>query len=70
MTEIRTRKLSSNAHAVIKAAHELDWVNTKAVAAVLRTAAYRLSFGHATGSGVIDEDDLLLLANEIENADA
>lgn len=67
---MRTRKLSSNAHAVIREAHKFDWVNTKAVAAVLRKAAYRLSFGHATGAGVIDEDDLLLLANEIENVDA
>jgi len=50
----------------VKAAHDLDWTNTKAIAAVLRTVAFRLSFGHATGSGVTDEDDLRALADEIE----
>jgi len=66
VTESKTRGLSSDSYAVVKAAHDLDWTNTKAIAAVLRTVAFRLSFGHATGSGVIDEDDLRALADEIE----
>lgn len=68
MTELRTRGLSSDGYAVVKAAHDLDWTNTKAIAAVLRTVAFRLSFGHATGAGVIDEEDLRALADEIESS--
>lgn len=66
MTELRSRGLSPDGYAVVKTAHDLDWTNTKAIAAVLRTVASRLSFGHATGAGIIDEEDLRALANEIE----
>lgn len=68
MDSPKPRRLSADGYAIIKAAHDLDWTNTRAIAAVLRTVAYRLSFGHATGSGVIDEDDLRALADEIEGA--
>lgn len=66
MTDLRSRGLSSDGYAVVKAAYDLGWTNTKAIAAVLRTVAFRLSFGHATGAGIIDEEDLRALANEIE----
>lgn len=66
MTEQKTKGLSADAYAVVKAAHNVDWVNTKALAAALRTAALRLSFGHATEAGIIDEEDLRALADEIE----
>jgi hypothetical protein len=59
--------LSADAYAVIKKAHEVDWCNKKAIAAVLREVAYRLSFGHATGDGIICEDDLRALANELDS---
>ena len=40
----------------------------KALAAALRAAAFQLSFGHATGSGVLCEDDLFAIAAELEGA--
>jgi hypothetical protein len=36
------------------------------LAAALHAVAYQLAFGHATGSGVIDEDDLRSVANELK----
>lgn len=42
-------------------------VDRPGLAAALRAAAYQLSFGHATGSGVLCEDDLLALAAEIDS---
>lgn len=39
-----------------------------ALAAALRAAAFQLSFGHATGSGILCEDDLLAIAAELEGA--
>jgi len=33
------------------------------LAAALHAVAYQLAFGHATGSGIIDEDDLRSVAN-------
>jgi hypothetical protein len=37
------------------------------LAAALHAVAYQLAFGHATGSGIIDEDDLRSVANELKN---
>ena len=37
-----------------------------ALPAALRAAAFQLSFGHATGDGILCEDDLLAIANELE----
>jgi hypothetical protein len=37
------------------------------LAAALHAVAYQLAYGHATGSGVIDEDDLRCVANELKN---
>ena len=36
------------------------------LAAALHAVAYALAYGHATGSGVIDEDDLRCVANELK----
>ena len=36
------------------------------LAAALHAVAYQLAYGHATGSGVIDEDDLRSVANELK----
>ena len=36
------------------------------LAAALHAVAYQLAYGHATGSGVIDEDDLRCVANELK----
>ena len=36
------------------------------LAAALHAVAYALAYGHATGSGVIDEDDLRSVANELK----
>ena len=36
------------------------------IAAALRAAAFELSFGHATGDGILCEDDLLAIATELE----
>jgi hypothetical protein len=36
------------------------------LADVLHAVAYQLAFGHATGSGIIDEDDLRSVANELK----
>ena len=36
------------------------------LAAALHAVAYQLAFGHATGSGIIDEDDLRSVANELK----
>lgn len=38
------------------------------VAAALRAATFQLSFGHATGSGIVCEDDLYALAKELEES--
>ena len=38
-----------------------------AVAAALRAAAFELSFGHATGDGILCEDDLFAIAAELED---
>lgn len=35
-------------------------------ATALRAAAFQLSFGHATGDGILCEDDLYALAAELE----
>jgi len=36
------------------------------LADALHAVAYQLAYGHATGSGVIDEDDLRSVANELK----
>ena len=36
------------------------------LAAALHAVAYQLAYGHATGSGIIDEDDLRSVANELK----
>jgi hypothetical protein len=36
------------------------------LAAALHAVANQLAYGHATGSGVIDEDDLRFVANELK----
>ena len=41
-------------------------VACKMVAAALHAVAYQLAYGHATGSGIIDEDDLRSVANELK----
>jgi hypothetical protein len=41
---------------------ESRWI----AAAALRAAAFQLSFGHATGDGILCEDDLLAIADELE----
>lgn len=68
--------LSPAAQAVLNAywaeADRLDRAVTEAemIAAALRAAAFQLSFGHATGSGVLCEDDLFAIAAELEGASA
>ena len=36
------------------------------LAAALHAVACQLAYGHATGSGIIDEDDLRSVANELK----
>ena len=67
-------ELSSAARAVFEAFNsKFDWVEDgvpgpqfNSIAAALRAAAFQLSFGHATGDGILCEDDLLALAAELE----
>jgi hypothetical protein len=65
-------KLSPAAQAVLDAYYtEADLRNREVsheemLAAALHAVAYQLAFGHATGSGVIDEDDLRSVANELK----
>ena len=63
--------LSPAAQAVMDAAMQHSGpafkpVACKMVAAALHAVAHQLAFGHATGSGVIDEDDLRFVANELK----
>ena len=44
------------------------WDYGRDLAAALRAAAFQLSFGHATGDGILCEDDLLAIAAELEGA--
>jgi hypothetical protein len=65
-------KLSSAAYEVVRAAHAVDWVNTKALAAALRAAALHLhaeeveTCGGASYALVIEVDDLIAIADELE----
>ena len=65
-------KLSSAAYEVVRAAHAVDWVNTKALAAALRSAALHLhaeeveTCGGASYALVIEVDDLIAIADELE----
>ena len=63
--------LSAAAQAVLDAAMQhsgpaFEPVVCKIVAAALHAVAYQLAYGHATGSGIIDEDDLRSVANELK----
>ena len=64
--------LSHSAQAVLDAycteADRLDREvsHEEMLAAALHAVAYQLAYGHATGSGVIDEDDLRSVANELK----
>jgi len=64
--------LSPTAQAVLDAYYtEADRLDREVsheemLAAALHAVAYQLAFGHATGSGVIDEDDLRSVANELK----
>jgi hypothetical protein len=60
--------LSPAAQAVMDAAIEVaESPDAEAIAAAaLRAAAFHLSFGHATGSGILCEDDLYAIAAELE----
>ena len=64
--------LSPAAQAVLDAyCTEADLLNREVsheemLAAALHAVAYQLAFGHATGSGIIDEDDLRSVANELK----
>ena len=44
------------------------WDYGRDLAAAFRAAAFQLSFGHATGDGILCEDDLLAIAAELEGA--
>jgi hypothetical protein len=65
-------KLSSAAYEVVRAAHAVDWVNTKALAAALRAAVLHLhaeeveTCGGASYALVIEVDDLIAIADELE----
>ena len=65
-------KLSSAAYEVVRAAHAVDWVNRKALAAALRAAALHLhaeeveTCGGASYALVIEVDDLIAIADELE----
>ena len=64
--------LSPAAQAVLKAGGvDQHWpIHRKAIAAALRAAADKLSYGHGSWSGtsaIIDEDKLLAIATELEN---
>jgi hypothetical protein len=67
-----TKQLSFAAQSVLDAYYtEADRLNREVsheemLAAALHAVAYQLAFGHATGSGVIDEDDLCSVANELK----
>lgn len=69
-------KLSPTAQKVFNAFNtKFDWIEDgvpgpqfKAIAAVIRTVTFELSFGHGTGSGIVDEEDLLAIAIEFEKA--
>jgi hypothetical protein len=60
--------LSPTAQAVLDVAFavEDEWDTIPMIAAALRAAAFQLSFGHATGSGILCEDDLYALAAELD----
>jgi len=61
--------LSPAAQAVLDAVED-DCIHPtdlhRIAAAALRAAAFQLSFGHATGDGILCEDDLLAIAAELE----
>ena len=65
--------LSPAAQAVLTAFNdEKGWLFPREIvgskiAAALRAATFQLSFGHATGSGIVCEDDLYALAKELES---
>ena len=65
-------KLSSAAYEVVRAAHAVDWVNRKALAAALRADALHLhaeeveTCGGASYALVIEVDDLIAIADELE----
>ena len=64
-------KLSSATQAVLDAAMQhsgpaFEPLVCRMLANALHAVAYRLAYGHATGSGVIDEDDLRSVANELK----
>lgn len=61
------KQLSGIAQTVLNAYRDADISDEATIAAVLQTVANELSFGHATGSGIIDEDDLRNLVNEFKN---
>jgi hypothetical protein len=65
--------LSPAAQAVLDAFWEgldyLDDFTPHNLAAALRAATFQLSFGHATGSGIVCEDDLFAIADELEGAE-
>lgn len=67
-----TQQLSPDAQAILNAfwkspnSDDIIKRDKNAVAAVLHAAANRLSFGHATGAGIIDEDELRAIANELQ----
>ena len=66
-----TTPLSPAAQVILDAAMQhsgpaFEPVVCKMVAAALHAVAYQLAFGHATGSGIIDEDDLRSVANELK----
>ena len=63
--------LSPAALAVLDAAMQhsgpaFEPVACKMVAAALHAVAYQLAYGHATGSGIIDEYDLRTVANDLK----
>ena len=64
-------ELSPAAQVILDAAMQhsgpaFEPVACKMVAAALHAVAYQLAYGHATGSGIIDEDDLRSVANELK----
>lgn len=66
-----TTKLSSAAYAVISAAHAVDWVNRRAIAAALKAAADQItpySVEDVPGAAFY-RNKILVIVAELENND-
>lgn len=68
LRQASAKALSLAAHAVVGAAHAVDWVNRRAIAAALRAAADQLAYVDSEDRQFIYVPELLAIAAELEGA--